>query len=95
MVSKSKRVEQSGARKDVETLFLLAKTAEQKLADRYVFLARKLASRNRISLRQYNRVHCRKCSTYFTSKTLRVRMRPKTVVYTCLKCGEIKRIPKP
>jgi ribonuclease P protein subunit RPR2 len=97
MVSKGKRVEQEGARKQVERLFELAEkmgAREQKLADRYVELARKLASKNRISLRRYNRKHCRKCSAYFTAKTLRVRTRPTAVIYTCLKCGHITRIRK-
>ena len=97
MTGKSKRVEQEGARKDIEKLFTLASEIaprEQKLADKYVALARKLASRNRVSLRRYNRVHCRKCSTYFTSKTLRVRTRQTAVVYACLKCGHITRIRK-
>jgi RNase P subunit RPR2 len=76
MVGKGKRVEQTSARKEVERLFSLAKTATQDLADRYVALARQLASRNRISLRAHNREHCRKCSTYFSAKTLRVRTRP-------------------
>jgi RNase P subunit RPR2 len=98
MVSKAKRVEQGAARKDIDKLFALAaETAhsDQCRADRYVEIARKAASRNRVSLRQYNRLHCRKCSSYFTSKTLRVRTRPASVVYACLKCGDIKRIRKP
>ena len=94
MASKQKRIEQLGARKEVEQLFALARKASQQLADRYVALARKLAARNRISLRHYNRVHCRKCFTYFTSKTLRVRTRRGSVVYTCLKCGNMTRIRK-
>jgi len=100
MTSKTKRIEQEGAAKDVERLFALAKSTgikEQKLADRYVALARKIASRNRVSLRKHNREHCRKCSCYFTSKTLRVRTRSKphnTVIYTCLRCGHMTRIRK-
>ena len=94
MVSKAKRVEQEHARKDIDRLFKLASSASQKLADRYVLLARKLANRNRVSLREYNRKHCRKCSTYFSAKTLRVRTRASGVVYTCLKCGHVTRIRK-
>ena len=93
MTSKLKKSESAGARKDIQTLFALAKEVasnEQELADRYVFLARKMASRGRISLRAYNRVHC---SCYFTSRTLRVRTRPdKGVLYTCLRCGHVTRI---
>lgn len=94
MVSRYKRKEQELARKEIETLFRLAADAEQQWADRYVAKARKLASRTRVSLRKYNRVHCRKCSTYFTASTLRVRTRPASVVYACLKCGHITRLRK-
>ncbi len=100
MTGKAKRIEQAAARKEVDDLFALAAKVVrsepdgQRLADRYVFLARKLASRNRISLRRYNRLHCRKCSCYFTSKTLRVRTRTASVVYACLRCGHITRIRK-
>jgi RNase P subunit RPR2 len=100
MASKGKRIEQEGARREIERLFVLAEKAAhsapdgQRLADRYVSLARKAASRNRISLRRYNRLHCRKCSCYFTSKTLRVRTRPNSVVYACIRCGSITRIRK-
>lgn len=93
MVSKEKRVEQESSRKQIAELFQLAERTPR-MADRYVAKARKLASRSRISLRQYNRVHCRKCGAYFTAKTLRVRMRPSSIVYTCLRCGHMTRIRK-
>jgi RNase P subunit RPR2 len=97
MASKTKQAEQVGARAEIERLFALAQknaVAEPKLAKRYVSLARGLASRHRISLRKYNRMHCRKCCAYFTSKTLRVRTRPASVVYACLSCGYMTRIRK-
>jgi RNase P subunit RPR2 len=93
MVSKAKRFEQDVARKDIRALFRLAKETPR-MAERYVEHARKLASRNRVSLREYNRVFCRKCGAYFSSATLRVRTRPTTVVYTCLRCDHMTRIPK-
>jgi RNase P subunit RPR2 len=98
MVSKAKRAETEFARKDIERLFSLAEaTTEQRLADRYVALARKAASRHRVSLKRYNRVHCRKCSCAFTGATLRVRTKTgpagKNVMYECLRCGHITRIP--
>jgi ribonuclease P protein subunit RPR2 len=97
MTSNQKRKEIAGAGREVDTLFALAKTAaeagEQAAADKHVLKARKLASKNRISLRKYNRVHCRKCSTYFTSKTLRVRTRVGVgIIYTCLRCDHVTRI---
>jgi RNase P subunit RPR2 len=97
MTGKGKRAEQEHAGREIERLFTLAAeagAAEQKLADRYVHLACELSRRNRVSLRKYNRVHCRKCSTFFTSKTLRVRTRAGVgIVYACLRCGDITRIP--
>jgi len=59
-----------------------------------IFKARKLASRKRVSLRAYNRRHCRKCCAYFTSKTLRVRTRGDHIVYACLGCGHVTRLRK-
>lgn len=92
-----KRQEIAQARKDIANLFAMAKEkahTEPALADRYVKLARKLALKHRISLRQYNRVHCRKCGTYWTGRTLRVRTRPAAVVYSCLACEHTKRYRK-
>lgn len=94
MVSRSKRIEQEVARKQVKELFALAAKADSQWADRYVAKAAKIASRNRVSMREYNRRFCRKCHTYFTAKTLRVRTRPSGVVYTCLKCGHMTRLKK-
>lgn len=94
MVSRQKRLEQDVARKEVRELFSLAAKAPQEWADRYVQKARKIASRNRVSLREHNRKHCRKCAAYFSAKTLRVRLRPSGVVYTCLRCGHMTRVRK-
>lgn len=97
MVSKVKRREGEKAREDVEHLFAMAKENVQKepaLANRYVALARKTAKRHRISLRHHNQEHCRKCYTFFTSQTLRVRIRPTMIVRTCMTCGNIMRIAR-
>lgn len=66
------------------------------LANRYVEMATKLATRHRVRLApQWKRLVCRRCkSLLFPGRTSRVRMkqdrRPHTVV-TCLRCGTIKR----
>ena len=87
--------EKAQAKEEIERLFMLAKeTKDPALARRYVHLVRERATRHRISLRSYNRAHCRKCCAYWNSSTLRVRMRPESVVYTCLSCGAIKRFRK-
>ncbi|MDD9954170.1 MAG: ribonuclease P [Candidatus Woesearchaeota archaeon] len=86
-----------GDREDIKQLFLFAEEVapqEPYLANRYVALARKISSRKRISLRAYNRKHCRKCSVFFTSKTLQVRTRKDHVVYQCRCCGNMTRIRK-
>ncbi len=95
MASKFKRIEAQGSRLEVERLFMVAKANAIKnpnLSNRSVVIARKLASKNRISLRKYNRLHCRKCAVYFTSNTLRVRTTSSSVVYSCLSCNHVTRI---
>jgi len=48
-----------------------------------------------ISISKYKRKFCKKCNTFFTSKTLRVRIqkKDKRVTYTCLVCGNVQRYP--
>lgn len=97
MSGKIKKAQALGSRQEVERLFAVAKqnaVTDPKLAQRCVEIARKIASKSRISLRKYNRLCCRKCSAYFTSKTLRVRTNPSSVSYSCLSCGDVTRIRK-
>lgn|SRR5512136_113260 len=81
-----------------ELMRMAIETAPQDLylANRYVEMATKLATRHRVRLApQWKRLVCRTCkSLLFPGRTSRVRMRqdrrPHTVV-TCLRCGTIKR----
>jgi ribonuclease P protein subunit RPR2 len=83
------------AKKRCETLLALAKKAyvgEPSLAKRYVYLARKIAMRHRISLG--NKTFCKKCNAVFIEgKTLKVRLSKGLRLYICVSCGFTRRIP--
>ncbi len=65
---------------------------EPSLAKRYVFLARKISMRHRISLG--NAEYCKKCNTIFIlGKTLKVRLDKGIRLNTCVSCGFMRRIP--
>jgi len=65
------------------------------LANRYVFLARKISMRYLVRIpKEYRHRFCRKCNTYFIpGKNCRVRLKKHKVVITCHNCGAIKRYP--
>jgi len=88
------------AEERISNLFLLAEKealrGEKELARRYVSLARRIGEKVNIRLgRKYGKKFCRKCNTYFTSETLKVRAdkKTKTISYICLECGYIRRYP--
>lgn len=91
---RGKRKEDLGAQAAIAGLFAQAAVSDQEAARALVMKARTLASRRRVSLRAYNRAHCRKCCAYFTARTLRVRTRATHVVYACLSCGHVTRLRK-
>ncbi len=65
-------------------------------ARRYVELAWEIAKKHRVRLGKRKRRFCRKCFTYWTAGTLRVRLVHNPypmVVYRCLVCGEEYRFP--
>jgi len=81
-------------------LFELAEGVFKKspeLADRYVQLAWKLATRYNVRFPPHlKRKFCRRCKSFWVpSVTCRVRTRPDPpcVVITCLRCGRITRLP--
>ncbi|MEM0475740.1 MAG: hypothetical protein QW343_03020 [Candidatus Norongarragalinales archaeon] len=70
---------------------------DEKLAKRYVALARKIAARHRIPLG--NKAFCKKCGLpWIAGRTVKVRLgrrcagRGKTVLYTCV-CKNTRRFP--
>ena len=87
------------AKERINKLFDLARVEALKenweRSRRYIQLARKIAMKFNISLKNYKRKFCKKCNTYFTSKTVRIRYqkKDKRVTYTCLVCGNVQRYP--
>ena len=80
----------------LERIEILFKEAEQneEYADRYVFLARKIAMRYNIKIpEKLKRKYCHHCYKYFYPKRYKVRTNSKTkaVEYTCQVCQNITR----
>lgn len=62
-------------------------------AERYVDIIRHISRRTR-TLFSNKTVFCKRCNTLFTvGRNFRVRVMNGRIKITCLKCGEIKRIP--
>ncbi len=75
-------------------LFGLADKAEDKLADRYVYLARKIAMRYNLKLpKSLKQKFCHHCYIYFKPDRVVVRTstKNKAVEYTCAKCNKVTR----
>lgn len=69
--------------------------SERKLARRYVEIAFRLKMKHKLKIpRRYRLRFCRKCFTFWTSETLRVRIKKDRIEYICLVCGFRRRIPK-
>jgi len=94
-----KRERRAIARRRINHLFREAERRAMEgrfeLADRYVYLARKIAMRYLVRIpKQYRTKFCRKCNSYLLpGKTCRVRLKKHRVVITCHKCGAVKRYP--
>ena len=85
----NKKENQKIAKERILELFKQADlTKSQELANRYVFLARKIAMKYNIrSPRELKRKFCKHCYNYFKSgKNFRTRLRDKKVIYYCLNC---------
>ena len=65
------------------------------LANRYVFLAREIAMRQRLRMpREFRRLFCPVCHAYFVAgKNFRVRIQHSKVICTCGVCGAVTRYP--
>lgn len=66
---------------------------DEKLACRYVRIARQLAMRHRVHLDP--RAYCKACGVPFVASTLKVRQdrANQTVLYACRHCSALRRIP--
>ncbi len=84
------------AKERVELLFRKAKSVKsEKLAKRYVSLARKVAMRARYRLpKDLKRSFCKECNSLFklgTNCIVRADSKNRAMKYTCLECKTVKR----
>ena len=84
------------ARQRIKELFQEAQITEsQKLANRYVELARKITGKARVRMpKEYKHRFCKHCYNYLKSgKNARIRTRQGKLVIYCLNCKKYTRIP--
>ena len=96
MVRRNKKLEKKIALERVKTLFKESELVfgkDDKLADRYVNLARKIAMKVNLKFpKDLKRKFCNHCYCYLKpGVNCRVRIREKMVVYYCLKCKKFMR----
>jgi ribonuclease P protein subunit RPR2 len=82
----------------IEVLFKQASDMfreDSKLADRYVYLARKIAMKYKVKIRaELKRRFCKHCYAYLVpGANCRVRMQKGRVVYYCMRCRRFMRFP--
>ncbi len=65
------------------------------LARRYIYLLWRIKLKAAIPLpKKMRNKFCKKCFTpWIPGETLRIRVRNKKIIYTCLYCGTVKRFP--
>ena len=82
------------AKQKIAELFALAE-GNEKMADRYVYLARKISMKNKVRIpSELKRRFCKYCYCYLRQgKNVRVRRNKKGIVYTCLNCKKQMRFP--
>ena len=96
MISKSKQ--KQIARERMEILFEEAKKAFREsplLSNRYITLARKISMKLKVPIpKQYKKLFCKNCYKFLQpGKTLRARIKNKTLIYNCSNCNFTKRYP--
>jgi len=81
---------------EINELFVKARkeSATRPLAARrYIVLARKIAKRNNFSLKNYRRLFCHKCNSYFVpGRNCKIRISKGKKSIKCLECGNYTRI---
>ena len=95
---RNKALEKKMARRHIARLFELAEkeamNSRQDRADRYVYLARKMAMRYNLSLGSYRRHFCRECGAFLLpGRNSIYRLNRGKVVIHCGRCGHISRFP--
>lgn len=95
MKKKQKSITKSIASQRIKRLFELAAQEEsESRRNRYVALARKIGMRHRVRIPMELRMKfCRRCNSYFSAGTYRVRVADGCITTTCLKCGNVTRRP--
>ena len=89
-----KQLQKSIALERIHTLFKQAQSATITLANRYVYLARKIQSRMKVRMPAELRYKfCKKCGTYWKHGTVRIRTQKSRVIFTCMACNVIRRKP--
>ena len=93
-----KKLQKKIARQRIDILLQEARDQapqKQSLANRYVFLARKIAMKLRLRLEpEQKRQYCKNCHTFLTpAKNARIRTARGKVVILCLDCKHHMRIP--
>jgi len=87
------------AEKRITQLFLMAERNAQKgkndLADRYVYLARKISMRYLVPIpKQFKHCFCKHCYSYLLPYvTCRIRINHGKIVIYCYKCKKYTRVP--
>ena len=68
---------------------------DRALAKRYVELARRIGMRYNVRFpRKWKRFFCKSCGSFLMpGVNLRVRCTKQRVVFTCLECGRVRRMP--
>ncbi|NOZ82282.1 MAG: ribonuclease P [Euryarchaeota archaeon] len=95
---RNRSLERRIARERMEILMQLAEEVfhrDRKLARRYVQLARRIAMKYNLRFPAgWKRRFCRRCGSFLVpGVNLRVRCRKLRVIYTCLECGHVRRVP--
>ena len=79
---------------EINKLFELAKDESKKrpnLSKRYIKLAREIAKRNNISLKQYKKKFCKNCNNFFISRNCKIRLSKGKISIKCLECQSYRR----
>lgn len=93
-----KKLQKKIAHKRIDHLFQEAKdqaSSRPKLANRYIFLARKIAMKLRLRIpSQSKRHYCKYCYSFLQpAKNARIRTARGKVVILCLECKHFMRVP--
>ena len=96
--TKNKAISKNIAQERIEYLFELAKNelcSNPEKSQRYVWLARKIGMRHRVSIpAELKRNLCKQCGSLLVAGlNSRRRIKDGNIIITCLKCGGLKRYP--